>query len=136
MTLKLRKPISAANVRKVRRTLQLSKQAPDDQPYKVGCLIFKKNVQIGEGVNAMAKTHPRASEVYEYPFPHAELMATHKVDDKAKLQGSVAYVARYRKDDGQPGMAKPCLKCMEHLRSVGVKRVYFTTEHGVDFINL
>lgn len=83
----------------------------------------------------MTKTHPKAVRVYNYPYPHAEFMATYNVAPN-KLRGSIAYVARELRGSKEPAMAKPCDRCIAYLRDQGVKKVYYTTDEGIDHIDL
>jgi tRNA(Arg) A34 adenosine deaminase TadA len=60
---------------------------------------------------------------------HAEARLARKLD-----KGSVVYVARVRRVDGQFANARPCQDCQRALAARGVKRVYFTvgeTEYGI-----
>jgi tRNA(Arg) A34 adenosine deaminase TadA len=60
---------------------------------------------------------------------HAEARLARKLD-----RGSVVYVARVRKSDGEFANARPCHSCRRALAARGVKRCYFTigkNEYGV-----
>jgi len=43
--------------------------------------------------------------------------------------GDELEVMRFRKD-GSLGMSKPCKFCQRHIRSAGIRRVYYTDEAG------
>jgi deoxycytidylate deaminase len=61
---------------------------------------------------------------------HAEMDAVLKVRSKTDLTGCKIFVARKRKDNGLPGMAKPCPICEEVLLSYGIKRAYYTIDEN------
>ena len=59
---------------------------------------------------------------------HAELGAILGMD-RSTTQGSTVYVARINKE-GEARISKPCPMCEAAMRHVGVRRVYYTNEHG------
>ena len=61
---------------------------------------------------------------------HAEMDALRQLRyQKRGAKGATVFVARFR-HDGSFGNAKPCLNCLEHLSSHGVKDVMWTTARG------
>lgn len=44
--------------------------------------------------------------------------------------GSILYVARVRRVDGKPAIARPCPKCQRIIERSGVREVYYTDEYG------
>lgn len=64
------------------------------------------------------------------PSAHAEARLARKL-----TPGSIVFVARPLRSSGM-GNAKPCAHCQTALKSVGVTRVYYTTETGFDFLDL
>lgn len=68
---------------------------------------------------------------------HAEMDAVLKARNKTDLTDCKIFVARRRRDDGKPGMARPCPICEEVLLSHGIKRAYYTIdEHHYGIMNL
>ncbi len=62
---------------------------------------------------------------------HAEIDAIRNHPNPDDLRGCDLYVGRFNKK-GQPSLSAPCPLCMAEIRSVGIKRVFFTTqEKGV-----
>ena len=59
---------------------------------------------------------------------HAELGAILGMD-RSTTQGSDVYVARINRV-GEARISKPCPMCEAAMRHVGVRRVYYTNEHG------
>jgi len=59
---------------------------------------------------------------------HAELGAILGIE-RSTTQGSTVYVARINRE-GQARISKPCPMCEAAMRHVGVRRVYYTNEHG------
>lgn len=126
--------LSERHLRYIRYALKRANDAPLNQKQRLGCVIVKRGAPLSSGSNNMEKTHPRASR-YAYPYLHAELDALIGVDEE-DLRGSIAYVARKRRI-GTPGLAKPCEYCMEEMRRVGIKGVFYTLDNGgIDFIDL
>lgn len=65
-----------------------------------------------------------------FPRAHAESRLSRKL-----TPGCTVYVARVT-CSGTTAMAKPCRRCEDRLRHVGVKRVVFTTDDGWDSMEL
>ena len=59
---------------------------------------------------------------------HAELGAILGMS-RCAAQGSTVYVARINRE-GEARISKPCPMCEAAMRHVGVRRVYYTNEHG------
>ena len=57
---------------------------------------------------------------------HAEMDAVLRVRSKTDLRGAKLFVARRRKSDGSPAIARPCEICQQILYSYGIKRAYYT----------
>ena len=61
-----------------------------------------------------------------------------KLLKKNKLQdliGSTIYVSRILKS-GKSGLAKPCMECMCLIKSVGIKKIVYTTDSGVESLKV
>jgi len=57
---------------------------------------------------------------------HAEQDAILKARGKVNLRGCKIFVARRKKIDGSPGMARPCPICENALQSYGIRKAYYT----------
>lgn len=85
----------------------------------------------------MEKTHPINKRFNKLPFEvgqHAEINACLGVD-AIDLKGAEVYVFRVLKNDSQ-ALAKPCKMCQNYLRSVGVKKVHYTTAEDFETLEL
>ena len=99
--------------------------------HKVGAVIVRGSRIISTGFNEL-----RPSALIHRPTLHAEASAILKLLKESRLHdlsGSDIYVTRFTKG-GHTGLSKPCKGCMELIRSVGIKRVYFTTDNSTEMI--
>ena len=97
--------------------------------FRLGAVLTKKRKIISAGFNMMHRTHPIMNKFAHIPFTmgtHAEVHACIGVP-LADLIGAEMYVYRVLKN-GQPALSKPCKTCQNFLRSVGVSKVYYTTD--------
>lgn len=97
--------------------------------HKVGCAILKGKRKISSGFN---KITFKSKGVYKYSnyknSTHAERLACSKVN-KLDLKGASIYV--YRQDaKGRPVLAKPCDKCMQLIKDMKFKYVYYTIKES------
>lgn len=99
--------------------------------YRLGAVVAKRCRVLSTGFNRQ-KTHPimekyNASGWTKFGL-HAEVDSCLGLpaDD---LLGAEVYVGRIMKN-GLPSMAKPCEICERFLRSVGVAKVYYSTQEG------
>lgn len=90
--------------------------------FRLGAVIYRKNVILGVGVNNHLKTHPKSSTFHNRT--HAELAAIISVPE-GKLKGASIYVHRLRRD-GLDGISRPCKHCMRLLMSVGIKDINYS----------
>ena len=104
--------------------------------HKVGAIVVMKHRIISSGCNSM-KTHPLQKQYNKYRFKedsvhacHAELVALLPlIRDNVDLADASIYVYREHKN-GTPGCARPCKSCMELIKDVGIKRIFYTTDDG------
>lgn len=94
--------------------------------FRVGCCIALGSRIKSLGRNDMEKTHPMISQYNINAKVHAEVDACIGLRPY-DLRGCDAYVYRV-KANGMPGLARPCPMCMEVLRYMGIKRVFYTTD--------
>ena len=107
---------------------------------KLGCVIIYKHHIISSGYNSKSKTHKLQAELDQKHFNsdkclgpiHAEVSALLPLLHKkynTNLKRAVVYVYRER-SDGSLGLAKPCSRCMEVIKSCGIKKLKYTTYDG------
>ena len=107
--------------------------------YKLGAIVVYKGKILSSGAN-LAKTHPlqrkfdhhRLDERFIPVSTHAEVNAIQKIikDNDIDWSKCTIYVARVLKN-GKTAMSRPCNSCMQLMKSLGVKNVYYTTDFGV-----
>ena len=108
----------------------------------LGCVAVYKGKVISTGHNSN-KTHPiqmhynmeyRVSnnEVWEKHSLHAEMMCLNKMEnliDSPEYSKVKLYI--YRKMKKKPfGMSRPCPACMQRIKDLGIKDIYYTTNDG------
>lgn len=94
-----------------------------------GCVIFKKNQNVGYGWNK-DKTHPAAAACHSQRI-HAELAALIMTKEKY-LPGADVFIARTMRNKGSTlGMSRPCQFCMKLLRRANIRKVFYTTQDGI-----
>ena len=100
---------------------------------------YKKNKLLAIGQNNPEKTHTQALILAqrfniqnEYPYLHAEtdlisrLWGKHYVDNSLKM-----VIVRLNKR-GQLRCSKPCERCDQIIRSLGLNKVWWSTDNGFD----
>lgn len=107
----------------------------DSSPYKVGCVVACKNKILSVGYNT-SKTHPLQREFNikrgvnpQYPSRlHAEINALSKINDMDLDWEKVSvYIYREHKN-GVPACARPCNACMQMIKSLGIKNIFYTQD--------
>ena len=105
----------------------------------VGCIAVYKGKIIATGHNS-EKTHPMQKKYNKYRKPATNLNMPPKVHAEVKCISKIrsmdidfkkvkVFVYRVRYD--QPyGMARPCPACMQALKDLGIRDVYYTTDMG------
>lgn len=106
-----------------------SKQAKKSQhrQHKLGAVIVKGGRILSTGYNSLRPSLELKTETL-----HAEAAAVLKLLKArrlADLSGAEMYVTRFTRG-GRVGLACPCSDCRALLTSVGVRRVYYTTDTG------
>lgn len=101
-----------------------AKKSPHKQ-HKLGAVIVKGKRILSCGFNSL-----RPSRLLDTPHLHAEAAAVLKLLKEKRLSdlsGAEMYVTRFTRG-GRIGLARPCLHCSELLASVGISKVYYTTD--------
>ena len=96
-----------------------------DVNQRVGAALLVKSRVVSVGWNTH-KTHPKAPTEHTQ---HAEFNVLTGVN-RAILPTAKLFVVRLGLSD-QIRMAKPCGTCHKWLEAAGVKRLYFSSAHGV-----
>ena len=117
-------------------------QVSDFPKVHIGCIAVYQNRIIGIGCNTN-KTHPTQKYYNRYriaesllPKLHAEINCINQLKhlninfSKVKL-----YIYRTRKDI-VCGMARPCASCMQAIKDLGIREIYYTTNDGYSYEKL
>lgn len=95
--------------------------------HKLGAVIVKGGRVLSTGHNEI-----RYSRFIRQTTVHAEeaaiikLLSSHSLHS---LSGSDIYISRTT-PGGYSGLARPCSRCMDLIKSVGIKRIHYTTDNG------
>ena len=82
------------------------------EKYQLGCIAVLKNKIIAAAPNQL-KTHPLQAKFDKYRnFNNIEL-----------------YIVRLLRRGGF-GLARPCAACFEYIKSLGIKKIYYSTNCG------
>lgn len=95
--------------------------------FRLGAVLFKKHNVINVGRNYARKTHPRSTSPYK--TLHAEMDAILSVPSFL-LEGASILVARLDML-GNLVLAKPCKDCYTLIKSVGIRKIFWTTNSGI-----
>lgn len=126
----------------------------DCEHFKLGCVITYKRKIISFGHNK-DKTHPAQKKFNKYRnfnnnchnyikhSIHAEIdaissipfLTARKIDSENGWNKVKIYVYRYAKTK-KLACAKPCNACMEMIKSLGIKHLYYTEDYGIGYINI
>ena len=99
--------------------------------FRLGAILVHRNIIVSIGMNSY-KTHPLMAERTEWPFLHAEQHAIIRagVDN---CEGLDLYIARVLKNNDL-ALSKPCKVCIELIKDVGIKNIYYST-NAKEFIS-
>lgn len=117
----------------------------DFEGFKLGCVIVHKKHVIGRGHNSN-KTNPKQKRYNRYrKFNKDNRMIKHSIHAEIDAINSVPYpvaenvnwsdvkVYIYRICPGKPlghGVSRPCNACSAAMRDLGIRHIYYTTDHG------
>lgn len=97
------------------------------QRVSLGAAILKGKKVLSTGTNNENKTSPKAQNITKRL--HAEFDA---LRHNKSFEGATIYVVRIKKD-GSYGMAKPCKHCVKLCRKAGIKKVFYSTQNGIEW---
>jgi deoxycytidylate deaminase len=95
--------------------------------HRVGAVIMKGKRVLSSGFNSL-----RYSNITGRPTSHAEASAITKLLQERRmgdLVGADLYVTRFTRS-GVVSCARPCNHCENLIRSVGIRRVFYTDFDG------
>lgn len=95
--------------------------------HRLGAVIVKGGRVLSTGYNQR-----RPSSFLKQKTLHAEehaILKLLKTNQLHRLSNSILYVSRYTRG-GNVGLAKPCSRCIELCRAVGIRCVHYTTDNN------
>lgn len=125
----------------------------DYDRFHIGCVITYKNKIIGAGHNSN-KSHPMQRKYnrryrkfnctkgqYIHDAVHAEIAAINSISYTTGIQVdfSKVKVFVYRICNGKElgyGNARPCAACMNAIRELGIRHVFFSDDDGYSYLEL
>lgn len=104
---------------------------------QMGCVVVKGHRIISSGHNSATTTHAFQAKVDSRYFDcecagflHAETDALLPLmNQKVDLSQASIYVYRSMRN-GSQGMARPCPRCMGVIKSLGIKKINYSTPDG------
>lgn len=108
-----------------------------DHRYRVGCIVVDKHRVISSGHNSDTKCHSVQAQIDAKHFNcfctgklHAETSALLPLlKTKGDYSRATLYTYREHKD-GSLAMSRPCPRCMELIKQVGITKIRYTTNDG------
>lgn len=108
-----------------------------DHRCRIGCIVVDKHRIISSGHNSNTKCHSIQAQIDTKHFNcfctgkiHAETSALIPLL-KSKEDYSRATIYTYREyKDGSLAMSRPCPRCMELIKQLGITKIKYTTEDG------
>ncbi len=109
-----------------------------DHRCKIGCVVVDQHRIVSSGHNSNSKKHSVQRDIDSKYFKcscdgklHAETMALLPyIKSHADLSHATLYT--YRKDNnGHLAQSRPCPRCMQLIKSMGIRKIIYTTNDGV-----
>lgn len=98
--------------------------------FKMGAVVFKGTRILASGHNGIRSSRIHPLHKYYNNSLHAEQNCILNVKDWSTLKGCSILVIRISKTRKILSLAKPCSMCMDLLRYVGIKTVFYSTSDG------
>lgn len=109
-----------------------------DHKQKIGCAVIDRHKVISSGHNSQTKCHRLQAELDKEFFKlnncmgpvHAEVDALLPLIKRHyDLRNATLYI--YRQDRAEElALARPCERCMKLIKSLGIKKIRYTTADG------
>lgn len=104
----------------------------------IGCVVVQGHRIISSGYNSATKTSSVQSHINKKHFRcdclgklHAETMALLPfLKTHTSLAGATVYTYR-EMANGELGKSRPCPRCMSLIKSLGIKKIVYTTDCGI-----
>lgn len=93
----------------------------------IAILTGKKPISIA--TNDPHKSHPLIGKHNPNKRVHAEIRCLRNAPTE-KIRDSTMYIFRF--SNGTFKLAKPCLICMSYIQEMGVKKVIYSTDIGIE----
>ena len=111
-----------------------------DHRCKIGCIIVDKHRIVSSGHNSNTKCHPLQAKIDTKFFNcfctgkiHAETSAILPLL-KIEEDYSRATLYTYREHaDGSLANSRPCARCMQLIKQLGITKIKYTTDDGYAF---
>ena len=108
-----------------------------DHKQKVGCVVVHKHRIISSGFNRRNKCHKVQALLDKEKFGcdcpgriHAETAALLPlIKEGEDLSRASIYIYRQHKD-GTLACSRPCARCEKLIRSLGIKKIFYTVDGG------
>lgn len=95
-----------------------------NEPFLLGSLFANGARFLSKGFNRYRGTNALAHKFFGYHTIHSEVDAIYRAP-KALWKGGTIYTYRIRRD-GTPGCSKPCIRCQNMLKALGIKKAVYT----------
>lgn len=110
---------------------------------KVGAVAVYKHHIVSSGCNTR-KTDPLQKRYNVYRFSeetphcaHAELVCLKPLIDRRDIDFKHVDLYVYRADkQGVPLLARPCPSCMQLIKDLGIRNIYYTNDNGYSHENI
>ena len=131
--------------KRIPRFFEMAKKASEDSDFhqhRLGSVIVYKGSKLATGYNTtrtspVQKQYNRLREDYDVDDVgdhmnslHAEMMAIEKVKYLDIDFGRTAIFVYRELRDGSPALSRPCRACMNRIKEIGIKDVYYTVKGG------
>ena len=108
-----------------------------DHKYQIGCVVVNGHKIISSGCNSHIRKHPFQARLDKKKFNadcagylHAEIDALLPlIRDKIDLSRATIYTFRKHRN-GNIAMSRPCSRCMSVIKSLGIRKIKYSTEYG------
>jgi len=102
--------------------------ASNHPKHHLGCVIVKSGRILASGYNSVNRHNTNSYRKFNNSI-HAEQCAIQKLlTSPTALFGATLYVSRIH--NGRLLLARPCAFCMELIRAVGIKKIFYSDSNG------